>query len=345
MGKAEENITRQNILRKRKLYAQKRRRAFLKLIAFLTLLAAILAVLIFLGYTLVSFGSRIYRDYQTMYDGYAARQQAKRGDVDAKFDGYTNILVMGIDNGADESEDSGKRADTIIVISLNNNTGKASFINIPRDTWVTVPNTNTGTRLKSIYAMGGSPLMVREVNSLLGISIHQYIALDMQTFADLIDILGGIDLYVEGNMVYEDSEAGLNINLSQGYQHLDGETAQKYLRYRSPELGDIGRAKRQQKFIKALYQEVLQLKTVPKLPQIAEVFQSRVETSAEIFDAAHLANVLRQMSSDIPESLILPGAPSENDDTIWIPDKMEIDKRMQELFPADTLITTEEETK
>lgn len=337
MKNEQQNTTRQNILRKRQARARQRRRALMRLFFLLIFFGAVAAGILFLGYTLVSWGGRIYHEYQTMYAGYTERQQERRGTVDPKFDGYTNILVMGLDDGADDSDTNEKRADTILVVSFENETGKVRIINIPRDTWVSLLNHGVSTKLKNVYAMGGAPLMVRQVSSLLGVSIHQYITLDMKTFADLIDALGGIDIYVEGNMVYEDPAADLSIHIRQGYQHLDGTLAQQYLRYRSSELGDVGRVQRQQKFVKALYQKLLQFETIPKLPAIAEIFKQRVDTSAEIFDSVHLANVLRSMNSEPPVSIMLPGSIAQPDDTIWVPDEAGIQQRMQELFPADTL--------
>lgn len=337
MKKQQQNTTRQNILRKRQARARQRRKAIMRLFFLLIFLGAVVAGILFLGYTLVSWGSRMYHGYQAMYAGYAERQQERRGTVDPKFDGYTNILILGLDDGADDSGTKEKRADTILVVSFEHETGKVRIINIPRDTWTSLPNHGVSTKLKNIYVMGGAPLMVRQVSSLLGVSIHQYVTLDMKTFADLIDALGGIDVYVEGNMTYEDPEANLSINIRQGYQHLDGTQAQQYLRYRNSDLGDVGRVQRQQKFVKALYQKLLQFETIPRLPAIAEIFKQRVDTSAEIFDSVHLANVLRSMSSDPPVSILLPGSAAQQDDTVWVPDEAGIQNRMQELFPADTL--------
>lgn len=147
--------------------------------------------------------------------------------------------------------------------------------------------------------------------------------------------MGGLDIYVEENMDYDDAESGLSIHIPQGYQHLSGEDVQKYLRYRGEKLGDVGRVQRQQKFIKALYTKVLQLDTIPKLPAIADLFRNRMETSAEIFDSAHLANVLRKMSSDPPTTLMLPG--SENVDGAWVPNVAELEARMSELFPLQDI--------
>ena len=169
----------------------------------------------------------------------------------------------------------------------------------------------------------------------MSISIHQYVVIDMNTFADLIDVLGGVDIYVEENMDYEDPESGLEIHLAKGYQHLDGYEAQKYLRFRGESLGGVGRVQRQQKFIKSLYTKILQLETIPKLPAIADIFKNRMETSAEIFDSAHLANVLRRMSSDPPVTTMLPGA--EDAEGAFVADIDGVDKMIAELFPIQDI--------
>ena len=334
-----------DIIQKRKALARRRRKALFRLLCLVIIGGAVLTGIVFTGVTLVNWGKHLYGEYQQMYAGYTERQEARRGAVDPRFDGYTNVLILGLDDGAGDVEppvDANgvplkvKKADTILVVSMDNGTGRVRFINIPRDTLVDVPAANVQARLADVYPAGGAPLMVREVNNLLGISIHQYVVMDMQAFAHFIDALGGIDIYVETNMDYEDPEAGLTIHLEQGYRHLDGEKSLHYLRYRGEELGDVGRVQRQQKFVKALYSKALQFETIPRLPAIADIFKNEVETSAEIFDSAHLANVLRGISSEQPVSVMLPGTTAENDYNLWIPDGAAIQNRMQELFrPSD----------
>lgn len=331
------NVTQQNIQYKRKLLAQRRRRARLRLLVLLVFVGIILTGVLLAGYALVSLGSKIHQEYQEMYAGYTQRQQARRGAIDPRFDGYTNVLIMGIDDGVDKDEGEGKRADGIVVASFENSTGKLRFIHIPQDTWVNVTGSQQQMKIKNLYAMGGAPLMTRQVNSLLGISIHQYVVLDMEAFAELIDAIGGVDIYVEADMNYDDAEGGISIHLPQGYQHLDGKQAVQYLRYRSDDLDDLGRMQRQQRFCKALYQNLLQFRTLTKLPAIAEIIKQRVETSAEIFDSMYLANVLRHLNSEPPESIILSGAPAADDASIWVLDDAATSQRMQELFPPEDI--------
>ena len=337
MAEQVRNRTKENIMKKRRIKRRQRRVRFFRVLFVVVLLGLFVSAVLFVGVTLFNWASHVYREYQIMYQEYTERKDARQGPIDPKFEGYTNILILGLDEGADPSAYGGHNADTILVMSFENSSGRLRFITIPRGTWVTLPG-GGAARIGTLYREGGASLLVRQVSSLLGISIHQYITVDMQTFADLIDLLGGIDLYVEEDMNYEDQAAGLSIHLEQGYQHLDGNTAQKYLRYRDSELGDVGRVQRQQRFVKALYERVLQLSTIPKLPAIADVFQHRMETSAEIFDSAHLANVVRRLSSETPITLMLPGSHAAEDDSIWIPNQAEIEERIRELFPATEII-------
>ena len=327
------NTNKDSIKAKRKILNRRRRRLIFRKIFMSVLWALLISAILFIGLGVYNFAGSVYNEFVEIYQGYNDRKTARTGPIDPKFDGYTNILILGLDDG----NEGFQNADTILVLSFSNDTGKSRLISIPRDTWVTADSAEG--RIGTFYGLGGASLMVRHVAALLGISIHQYITIDMNTFADLIDVLGGVDIYVEENMDYEDPESGLEIHLGQGYQHLDGYEAQKYLRFRGESLGDVGRVQRQQKFIRSLYAKVLQLETIPKLPAIAEIFQNRMETSAEIFDSAHLANVLRKMSSDLPVTIMLPGA--ENDENAFIPDIEEIDKMISELFPIHDIVDDE----
>lgn len=327
------NEIKDNTAKPRKKVRRRRRLKIFRLLFLIVILGLFISAVLFVGLGVYNAIGSVYNEITSIYQGYNDRKTARTGPIDPKFDGYTNILILGVDNG----EEGLQNADTILVLSFSNDTGKSRLISIPRDTWVEADSAQG--RIGTFYGWGGASLMVRHVSALLGISIHQYVVIDMNTFADLIDILGGVDIYVEEDMDYEDPESGLEIHLTQGYQHLDGYEAQKYLRFRGERLGDVGRVQRQQKFIKSLYSKVLQLETIPKLPAIADIFQTRMETSAEIFDSAHLANVLRRMSSDPPATTMLPGA--ENEEGAFIPDIEGVDQLMVELFPIHDIAESE----
>ena len=174
------------------------------------------------------------------------------------------------------------------------------------------------------------------------ISIHQYVVIDLDTFARIVDALGGVDVYIAHDMDYDDPESGLSIHMRTGYQNLDGRAAENYLRYRSDELGDVGRTQRQQRFIKAFYAKLLRMDTLPKVPEIADILKRDVTTSAELFDSIHIGNVIRKLSTDPPRTIMLPGAVSRDDDTVWIMDRAATDEVIQELFPPEETAGTQQ---
>lgn len=327
--------SRENIKKRRKERARKRRIAVLKSIVRLIFTVFLMAAICTAGYYVIGFGIQAYRDVRDMYEAYLIRQEANRGEIDVRFDGYTNVLVLGLDDAVNMDNDEEKRADAILLISMENATGKVRILNIPRDTWVEMPQNKGETRLSNVYAVGGAPLMVRTINQMFDISIHQYVVIDLATFGRIVDAVGGIDLYVEQNMDYDDPEAELSIHMRQGYRHLDGKGAEYYLRYRSDDLGDLGRTQRQQKFVKAFYAKLLRVDTLPKIPAIADIINQNVTTSAELFDSVHIGNVIRKLSIEPPRTIMLPGDFSRNDDTVWIMDRAATDEIIHELFPPE----------
>ena len=327
--------SRENIKKRRKERARKRRIAVLKSIVRLIFTVFLMAAICTASYYVIGFGIQAYRDVRDMYEAYLIRQEANRGEIDVRFDGYTNVLVLGLDDAVNMDNDEEKRADAILLISMENATGKVRILNIPRDTWVEMPQNKGETRLSNVYAVGGAPLMVRTINQMFDISIHQYVVIDLATFGRIVDAVGGIDLYVEQNMDYDDPEAELSIHMRQGYRHLDGKGAEYYLRYRSDDLGDLGRTQRQQKFVKAFYAKLLRVDTLPKIPAIADIIKQNVTTSAELFDSVHIGNVIRKLSIEPPRTIMLPGDFSRNDDTVWIMDRAATDEIIHELFPPE----------
>ena len=339
---ASEN-SRENIKRRRSQRARRRRIAILR--GFFRLIYAVvfLVVVGISGYYLIGWGVEAYHDLRSMYEAYLVRQEENRGEVDVRFDGYTNVLVLGLDDAVNVDEAPEKRADAILLVSMENATGKVRILNIPRDTWVPMAQEKGETRLSHVYAVGGAPLMVRTINQMFGISIHQYVVIDLDTFAKIIDAVGGIDIYVERDMDYDDPEAGLSIHMRQGYRHLDGVGAECYLRYRSDDLGDLGRTQRQQKFVKAFYAKLLRVDTLPKVPQIADILKQNVTTSAELFDSVHIGNVVRKLNAQPPRTIMLPGDFARDDDTVWIMDRKATDKVIHELFPPEEAEQKDEE--
>jgi len=90
--------SRENIQKRRSQRKRKRRIAFLRGIFRLICTVFFLAAISVAGYYLIGWGVQAYRDVRDMYEAYLIRQEENRGAVDVRFDGYTNVLVLGLDD-------------------------------------------------------------------------------------------------------------------------------------------------------------------------------------------------------------------------------------------------------
>lgn len=252
-----------------------------------------------------------------------------------------NILLLGVDDPDPETPNAlARRSDTMIVASINPKDGTVNLLSIPRDTRVAIPGHKGQDKITHAYAYGGATLAVQTVETLLGVPINYYTTVDWQGFIKVIDILGGVDLYVEQNMKYEDPYANLVIQLAKGYQHLDGDKAGQYVRFRHDELGDIGRVQRQQRFLKALSQELLQVGTIPKIPSLIATINQYVSTDMTMFTMLKLANTMKTMQNDGFQTEMLPGDFADIDGlSYWVPDKKETNRLVQRLFTDSATAT------
>ena len=250
-----------------------------------------------------------------------------------------NILLLGVDDG--DAAAQNRRSDTMIVVSINPDAGTVNLLSLPRDTEVTIPGRKGTDKITHAYAYGGADLSMRTVENFLHIPIHHYLTLNWQGFINIIDILGGVDLYVEQDMAYRDPYAGLDIQLHKGYQHLDGNKAGQYVRFRLDELGDIGRVQRQQRLVKALVDEMFQVGTIFKLPALTTTLQQYVQTDMSIFTMLKAANTIQNAKAGAVSTEMLPGDFATIDGkSYWQPNQEEIRRIVERMFlPRRTTVS------
>nr|WP_092072695.1 LCP family protein [Dendrosporobacter quercicolus]NSL48925.1 LCP family protein [Dendrosporobacter quercicolus DSM 1736]SDM48435.1 transcriptional attenuator, LytR family [Dendrosporobacter quercicolus] len=229
-----------------------------------------------------------------------------------------NIMVLGVD---ERSDDVG-RSDTLFLVTVDTNTKEVAMLSIPRDTRVRTPG-HGYDKINHAYANGGHKLTQQAVEGLLGISIDRYIMIDFHSFNKIIDAVGGVDIEVEKRMYYEDpydGDGGLVIDLQPGLQHLDGEAAIQYVRYRDED-GDIGRVQRQQKFIKALMKEVASPSVITRIPAIIQQVSSAIKTDMTTTEMLNLARILNDAYKNGLKTDMVPGKPAYiSDISYWLPD-------------------------
>ena len=210
-------------------------------------------------------------DFTRLTEGFTEKIAPEK--VLPTFNKPTTIMIMGVD----ERKDDVGRSDTLMILNLS--ADKASLLTIPRDTMVYIEK-HGYQKINAAYAYGGAKLTRETVEEFLGIDVDYYVAINKSRFAEVIDAMGGVDIYVERDMHYEDpwdDDGGLYIDLKQGKQHLDGQTAIEYVRFRDSE-GDVGRVRRQQAFMRACADKLSEPSMLIKIPELLTVAVKAIDT-------------------------------------------------------------------
>lgn len=256
-------------------------------------------------------------------------------------DGVVNILLIGIDRLSDNSY----RTDTMVVMSINKNTGSVTLISIPRDLYVFIPQwtmqrINTAyTHGNSVgYPGGGASLLIQTILYNLGLPIHYHVRVDFAGFKQIVDTLGGIDVPVWCELedyvldVPPDYESMSPEQRDQythdpahwdayvvpvGVQRMDGEDALLYARLRQSyrayvrlpaprrAVSDYDRARRQQQVLRAIYRQGLRLDMVPRIPELYAQYRSVVDTDLDLGDVLQFVPVAGTLDSPHVRSVFI----------------------------------------
>ena len=230
--------------------------------------------------------------YNEIYDDSFGDTTVNEGIDRDKFKGYYTIALFGID-ARDGKMDAGVNSDSIMIVSINQDTGKIVISSIYRDTWLNIPNAD-GTsserfrKINSAFCTGGAKAAVNTLNTNLDLDISDYITINFQGLATIIDMLGGIDInitedekyYINHYMDENMAVTGIDSSYvdSAGQVHLDGLQATAFCRIRycsftdpsgKKYTDDLGRTARQRYVLSLLVAKAKKV-GVTKLLDIAE---------------------------------------------------------------------------
>lgn len=248
----------------------------------------------------------------------------------------TNILVLGVDARPGETK---SRSDTMMLVSIDPKLDKAAIISIPRDTRVDMPGSGFD-KICAANVVGGPDYAVKAVENLMRVKIDYYVEMDFNGFKDVIDTLGGVTIDVPHKM-YKPSE---DIDLKPGKQKLNGRDALAFVRYRDYVNGDIDRTAMQQTFMKALADEVLQAKTITKLPKLVKQANQYVTTNMGITDMLRIVSWAPGFNSESVITQTLPGSFYDVRDehgtlinSYWVADKSSLNGLIDNLMEGKTI--------
>ena len=224
-------------------------------------------------------GSKNNNTEQTDGIDYGDGVRPKAGGERKSKDFYT-VLILGRDTGG------GGNTDTMLLASYDVTNQKATVMSIPRDTMVNVPwDIKKINSVYNYYGGGdkGIQALYKEIAQLVGFEPDYQVVLEWDAVGEIVDAMGGVYYDVPRNMNYDDPYQDLHIHQTKGYRKLSGSDVMQVLRYRHdndmrygyPD-GDLGRIKTQQTLLKAMIEQLLQLKNVTKIGDFARAVKNNV---------------------------------------------------------------------
>lgn len=265
--------------------------------------------------------------YQNIYDQDYNQDQIQTNDeIDLSIlDNYMNIALFGLDNGSELDRPTGG-SDCIMILSIHKETSAVKILSIYRDTYMKIIGADGKTdkvypyfKVNYAYNAGGAQAAVNTLNANLDLNIKDYVAVNFNGLAEIIDLLGGIEVnlteeemvYVNGYLTETRKVTGMHSpDLTQWGDniHLDGLQATAYSRIRYTPIyledgtslnNDYGRAARQRNVITKMVAKAKEAGLQNVLAMCDEIFQSEekiFKTSIPYDDVMKLVPVILNFS-------------------------------------------------
>jgi len=229
-----------------------------------------------------------------------------------------NILLLGI-RGAEEEGEGKLLSDAIILASVEKNTSQTALISLPRDIYATIYCTGEEQKINFAYAQGGIDCAKKTIGYITGQYIDYAVSVDFAALTEIVDALGGIDVYIdqplEENFQWAkegaeqdeywsikeiDGEERWVFYVPAGENHLDGKTALYYARSRYS-TNDFDRMRRQQQIITAIKDKAFSLKILInpiKIFDLLDILGKNIRTDMKLTDIGNLIEMSTQLNFD-----------------------------------------------
>lgn len=218
-----------------------------------------------------------------------------------------SVLVLGVD----EREGDAGRSDTMIVMTVNPNTNSSKMVSIPRDTYTEIVGRGIQDKINHSYAFGGVKMAMDTTENLLDIPIDYVVQVNMESFKDIVDAVGGITV----NNTLNFTEAGFTY--PEGKISLTGEEALAYVRMRKQDPnGDFGRQDRQKQVIQGVIREGMSVNSVLKLNAILDSVGENVRTNMAYNEMVDVQSNYRSAAGQI-DQLYFERGTGETINGIW----------------------------
>lgn len=207
-------------------------------------------------------------------------------DLGRKEDDVLNLLLICTDNRSEEDQGL---SDSLLLLSINENTRKITTVSLRRNIYLYVPEKNTFNRLNASFAYGGARLLIKTIEENFKIKIDKYASVDFYSFIEVIDSLGGIELKITVEELPHVNDLMNELNRIQGkirgtdylkepgVQQMNGRQALGYARVRYVGT-DFGRTARQRKIMEQIFKKIKGL-GIKQTTQLLDILLPQVTTN------------------------------------------------------------------
>jgi len=239
---------------------------------------------------------------------YQTRLERLEQNSDYSFmDGKINILLLGIDESQEREGWGYFRTDTIMVLNIDFENNSANLLSIPRDSLVWIHGYGGKARVNKAFSEGGGynkngfEYVMKTVSRMMGdIPIDKYVCIDMEVLKEIVDMMGGVDYYVDVEVSTSDA------HISVGQKHLYGYQVLAYCRQRKG-TSDIARIDRQQRMLKALFAELKQSRNIVLIPSIYNVVAENMYTNLSFTQISTLSLFATNFDLENLDRFTVPG--------------------------------------
>jgi polyisoprenyl-teichoic acid--peptidoglycan teichoic acid transferase len=245
-----------------------------------------------------------------------SRVDLSRGDVSEKRDpdvtvnpsnDNISILFLGIDTSDAKGRGGSARTDAMLLTTFNEKDKTIKMLSIPRDTYTYLPTLNYSDRISHAHAYDGVDGAVAAVEEMFDVPVDYFVRLNFYGFIEVVDALGGVEVYVPFTFREQDSHDNQGaILLEKGNQLLDGEHALAFARMRKYD-NDFKRGARQQEVLKAVIKKAASLQSITKYSSLIEAVGKNMVTNLSFKDVISLHKYVTSGSKVEISSLELKG--------------------------------------
>lgn len=226
-----------------------------------------------------------------------------------------NILLLGVDENEDGSDG---RSDTNMLMSIDSKSKAIRLVSFLRDSYLEIPTVGKN-KLNAAYANGGVALTMQTLENNYRVNIDQYVSVDFNSFASVIDKMGGLNVPMSAAACKAENE-NIGTHLKEGVNHLNGKECLYYarIRYASDSFGsnDYGRTARQRQVVELMIRKMKSMNLV-SANKIIYDYLPYVKTNLSDSQLLYLASIGASLSDYQTETMQIP-APNTFDDSVSV---------------------------